>query len=233
MVAKKNKAQMLSSPQKKLALVLIVVFTLGLAGAIGYSSYLDDKGQQAATAKSSKSTDTQKNASASNEPGQKKPADNAKNTGSTNADLSKTKKDKITISTAKGDIQLEVYPEIMPVTVGNFEKLINSKFYDGLTFHRVLDWVTQGGDPKGNGSGGPGWTIKLETSPLLKNTRGAVAMARSNDPDSAGSQFYILKKDAPWLDGKYAVFGRVIKGMEIVDQIKQGDKMQKVVLVKR
>jgi len=127
---------------------------------------------------------------------------------------------------------LEVYPELMPITVGNFEKLVISKFYDGLTFHRVEDWVIQGGDPKGNGTGGPGWTIKLETNPLLKNTRGALAMARSSDPDSAGSQFYILKKDASSLDGQYAVFGRVIKGMDIVDHIKPGDKMQKVVMVK-
>lgn len=135
---------------------------------------------------------------------------------------------KVNIKTAKGDIVLELYPDLMPVTVGNFEKLVKSNFYNGLTFHRVEDWVIQGGDPQGNGMGGPGWTIPLETNPKLKNVRGALAMARSQDPNSAGSQFYILKKDASWLDGQYAVFGKVIKGMEVVDQIKKGDKMESV-----
>jgi len=134
----------------------------------------------------------------------------------------------ITIQTSIGSIILEVYPKQMPITVENFVKLVNSNFYNGLTFHRVEDWVIQGGDPQGNGKGGPGWTIPLEISPELKNVRGAVAMARSQDPNSAGSQFYILKKDASWLDGNYAVFGKVVKGMEIVDQIKPGDKMELV-----
>lgn len=134
----------------------------------------------------------------------------------------------VTVQTTKGDVTMEVYPDKMPVTVGNFEKLVKSDFYKGLTFHRVEDWVIQGGDPKGNGNGGPGWTIPLEISPDLKNERGAVAMARSQDPDSAGSQFYILKKDAAGLNGQYAVFGRVIQGMDVVDQIKAGDKMESV-----
>jgi peptidyl-prolyl cis-trans isomerase B (cyclophilin B) len=134
----------------------------------------------------------------------------------------------VTMQTTKGDLAIEIYPKKMPVTVANFEKLVQSKFYNGLSFHRVEDWVIQGGDPKGNGSGGPGWTIPLETSPDLKNIRGAVVMARSQDPDSAGSQFYILKKDASWLDGQYAVFGRVIIGMDTVDQIRTGDKMELV-----
>ncbi|OPY57287.1 MAG: putative peptidyl-prolyl cis-trans isomerase [Pelotomaculum sp. PtaU1.Bin035] len=131
----------------------------------------------------------------------------------------------VTIETSKGQIILEVYPKMMPITVGNFDKLIKSNFYDGLTFHRVEDWVIQGGDPKGNGTGGPGWTIPLEINPTLKNTRGALAMARSSNPNSAGSQFYILKKDASWLDGQYAVFGNVIEGMDVVDKIEVGDKM--------
>ncbi|HHY12976.1 MAG TPA: peptidylprolyl isomerase [Firmicutes bacterium] len=134
----------------------------------------------------------------------------------------------ITIDTAKGQIVLEVYPDLMPITVANFDKLVQSGFYNGLKFHRVEDWVTQGGDPKGNGTGGPGWSIKLETNPQLKNLRGMVAMARAMDPDSAGSQFYILKKDASWLDGQYAVFGKVIQGMDVVDQIQKGDIMQTV-----
>jgi cyclophilin family peptidyl-prolyl cis-trans isomerase len=134
----------------------------------------------------------------------------------------------ITIETAKGLIVLEIYPELAPVTVGNFEKLVKAQFYDGLKFHRVEHWVIQGGDPKGNGTGGPGWTIPLEIAPDLKNERGSLAMARSSQPDSAGSQFYILKVDAPWLDGQYAVFGKVIEGMDVVDQIQIGDVMESV-----
>lgn len=134
----------------------------------------------------------------------------------------------VTVQTTKGPVVFEVYPNKMPVTVGNLEKLIGSNFYDGLTFHRVADWVIQGGDPLGNGTGGPGWTIPLEINQELKNVRGAVAMARSTDPNSAGSQFYILKKDMPSLDGQYAVFGKVINGMEVVDQIQIGDKMETV-----
>jgi cyclophilin family peptidyl-prolyl cis-trans isomerase len=134
----------------------------------------------------------------------------------------------VTVQTAKGNIVMELYPEKMPITVENFLKLTNSGFYDGLAFHRVEHWVVQGGDPKGNGSGGPGWTIELETHPELKNVRGAVAMARTAVPDSAGSQFYILKTDAPWLDGQYAVFGQVTEGMDVVDQMAGGDKMNGV-----
>ncbi|MEW6524133.1 MAG: peptidylprolyl isomerase [Bacillota bacterium] len=130
-----------------------------------------------------------------------------------------------TITTERGNIVVEVYPTLMPKTVANFQKLVNRKFYDGLAFHRVEEWVVQGGDPAGDGSGGPGWSIKLEVHPELKNVRGALAMARSTHPDSAGSQFYILKDDAEWLDGHYAVFGKVISGMEVVDQLEEGDRM--------
>ncbi len=135
---------------------------------------------------------------------------------------------KFTVQTAKGPVVIEVYPNKMPITIGNFEKLLSSNFYDGLTFHRVEDWVIQGGDPQGDGTGGPGWTIPLELNDDFKNVRGAVAMARSQDPDSAGSQFYILKKDAPALDGQYAVFGKVIEGMDVVDQIEAGDQIESV-----
>lgn len=134
----------------------------------------------------------------------------------------------VIINTTRGQIVLEVYPDLMPITVTNFDKLVLSGFYNGLTWHRVLDWVIQGGDPKGDGTGGSGQTIKLETNPQLKNVLGAVAMARSSDPNSASSQFYILKQDQPSLDGQYAVFGKVIKGMDVVDQIQQGDKMLSV-----
>jgi peptidyl-prolyl cis-trans isomerase B (cyclophilin B) len=133
-----------------------------------------------------------------------------------------------TITTGRGDIVVEVYPALMPVTVANFQRLVGARFFDGLTFHRVEDWVVQGGDPEGDGTGGPGWTIPLETHPELRNVRGALAMARAMHPDSAGSQFYILRQDAPGLDGQYAVFGRVISGMEVVDQLVAGDIKQTV-----
>jgi len=135
---------------------------------------------------------------------------------------------KIFIDTARGQIVMDVYPDRMPVTAVNFDKLVKSGFYNGLKFHRVEDWVIQGGCPAGNGTGGPGWKIKLETNPQLKNVRGALAMARSMDPDSAGSQFYILKKDASWLNGQYAVFGMVVQGMDVVDSIRIGDVMKTV-----
>lgn len=131
----------------------------------------------------------------------------------------------VLIKTAKGDMVAELRPDLMPITVKNFLKLVDMKFYDNLKFHRVEDWVIQGGDPVGNGTGGPGWEIKLETNPSLKNIKYCIAMARSSNPDSAGSQFYILKKDTPSLDGQYAVFGNIIKGQDIVDKIKIGDKI--------
>lgn len=132
------------------------------------------------------------------------------------------------IHTSRGEIRGELRGDLMPLTVANFVKLAQRGFYDGLTFHRVEDWVTQGGDPKGTGAGGPGYAIPLETSADLKNVRGAVAMARTRVPDSAGSQFYILKADAPHLDGEYAVFGRVTEGLDVVDRIARGDTMQSV-----
>ena len=136
------------------------------------------------------------------------------------------------IQTSKGTIKVSLENKKMPITVGNFTKLINSGFYNGLNFHRVEDWVIQGGDPNGNGSGGSDETITLETSPDLKNIRGALAMARSTDPNSASSQFYILKSDASWLDGQYAVFGNVITGMELVDKMEIGDKILSIKIVK-
>ena len=136
----------------------------------------------------------------------------------------------VRIETNKGPIVMDIYGKLMPVTVANFKKLAGSGFYDGLTWHRVENWVVQTGDPAGTGSGGSGERIKLETSPELKNVRGAVAMARSSDRNSATSQFYILRTDANWLDGDYAVFGRVIEGMDVVDQLVQGDTMIKVTI---
>ncbi len=123
------------------------------------------------------------------------------------------------------EIEIELYPEIAPISCENFEKLVNDCFYDGLTFHRVISgFMIQGGCPKGNGTGGPGWHIKGEFAANgvkndLKHTRGVLSMARAQAPDSAGSQFFIMHADAPHLDGQYAAFGKVVSGMEVVDEI--------------
>ena len=122
-------------------------------------------------------------------------------------------------------IEIELYPEIAPKTVENFEKLVNSGFYDGLTFHRVIPgFMIQGGCPKGNGTGGPGYSIKGEFAANgvkndLKHRRGVISMARSMMPNSAGSQFFIMHADSPHLDGQYAAFGSVISGIEVIDKI--------------
>ena len=124
-----------------------------------------------------------------------------------------------------GIIKAELYPEIAPITVENFVKLTKQGFYDGLIFHRVIaGFMIQGGDPTGTGMGGPGHTIKGEfrnngVVNNIKHERGVLSMARSMMPNSAGSQFFIMHKTSPHLDGQYAAFGRVIEGMEVVDQI--------------
>jgi len=130
-----------------------------------------------------------------------------------------------------GDIVIEFYPADAPKTVDNFVKLAKKGFYDGVTFHRREEnFVIQGGDPKGNGTGGPGYTIPAEFN-KQKHVRGAVAMARTQDPNSAGSQFYICLAPANFLDGQYTVFGIVTKGMDVVDKVKVGDKMKTVKIV--
>ena len=119
----------------------------------------------------------------------------------------------------------ELYPDIAPQSVGNFIALANSGFYDGLIFHRVIPgFMIQGGDPKGTGMGGPGYTIKGEfvingVKNPLKHTYGVLSMARSMMPDSAGSQFFIMTSDSPHLDGQYAAFGKVLEGMEVADSV--------------
>ena len=124
-----------------------------------------------------------------------------------------------------GVIKAELYPEIAPITVENFVKLTQQGFYDGLIFHRVIPgFMIQGGDPTGTGMGGPGHTIKGEFKMNgvvnnIKHERGVLSMARSMMPNSAGSQFFIMHKNAPHLDGQYAAFGRVIEGIEVVDEI--------------
>ena len=122
-------------------------------------------------------------------------------------------------------IKVELYPEVAPNTVLNFISLVQKGFYDGLTFHRVIPgFMIQGGDPEGAGTGGPGYTIRGEFSSNgfknnIKHETGVISMARSNNPDSAGSQFFIMVKNAPQLDGEYAAFGKVIEGMETVNEI--------------
>ncbi len=132
----------------------------------------------------------------------------------------------VTITMENGDvIRAELYPEIAPQSVRNFISLINRKFYDGVIFHRVIrGFMIQGGDPLGNGTGGPGYCIKGEFSSngfpnSLKHTAGVLSMARTMVPDSAGSQFFIMHKDAPHLDGEYAAFGKVTEGMDAVNAI--------------
>ncbi len=126
-----------------------------------------------------------------------------------------------------GDIKAELYPEIAPNTVNNFISLANSGFYNNLKFHRIIKgFMIQGGDPEGNGTGGPGYSIEGEFTSngfanSLKHTKGVLSMARAQDPNSAGSQFFIMTGDAQHLDGDYAAFGKVISGLDIVEEIEK------------
>ena len=134
----------------------------------------------------------------------------------------------VTMETNKGTIRFTLLPQWAPKTCENFTTLIGKKFYDSLKFHRVVPgFVIQGGDPAGNGSGGPGYTIKAEFS-SRKHLLGSVAMARTPDPDSAGSQFYICLNALPSLDGQYTVFGQVFEGQDVVNGIAVGDSMKSV-----
>ena len=143
--------------------------------------------------------------------------------------INRTKNKIASIKTNKGEIKFELFEDKAPVTSKNFIELANAGFYNGLKFHRyVPGFVIQGGDPKGDGTGSSGKTIKLEINNELKHIKGAVAMARSQDPDSASSQFYITLAETPNLDGQYAVFGKVIEGMDVVMQLRQGDVMKDV-----
>jgi len=156
------------------------------------------------------------------------------------------------LQTDKGDILLELRPDKAPVTVANFVTLAEGTnpyvkdeykgkaFYDGLTFHRVVskatgaqnDFVIQGGDPLGNGQGGPGYQFKNEISDL-KHTKGALSMARENKPDTNGSQFFITLTDTPFLDGQYSVFGYTVKGFDVVQKIRKGDTIKKVSIIRK
>jgi peptidylprolyl isomerase/peptidyl-prolyl cis-trans isomerase B (cyclophilin B) len=142
----------------------------------------------------------------------------------------RAKQSQIRISTDKGDILFEFFPEDAPLHTAAFMKLTEAGYYDGLTFHRVEPgFVVQGGDPDGDGTGGPGYRLKAEFNDK-PHLRGTVAMARSSNPDSAGSQFYICLADARFLDNNYTVFGQMIDGFETLDAIRRGDVMNKVTI---
>ena len=134
-----------------------------------------------------------------------------------------------TIETPRGTIKLELFADKTPKTVANFEKLAKKGFYDGLTFHRVIaDFMIQGGCPIGNGTGGPGYTFEDEFVPELRHDGpGTLSMANAG-PNTNGSQFFITHVACPWLDGKHTVFGKVLEGQDVVNAVRQGDKMLKV-----
>jgi peptidyl-prolyl cis-trans isomerase B (cyclophilin B) len=136
---------------------------------------------------------------------------------------------KVTIETGKGTIELELFPQHAPKTVNNFVFLAEEGFYDGVTFHRVIsEFMIQGGDPTGSGRGGPGYRFEdeFDDNPL-RHERGVISMANAG-PDTNGSQFFITHAPQPHLDGRHTVFGRVVKGQDVVDAVEQGDPMVKV-----
>ena len=138
----------------------------------------------------------------------------------------------IVIHTAKGDIELELFEDDAPNTVANFLYLAGRGFYNGLTFHRVIeDFMIQGGCPEGTGRGGPGYTFDDEFS-SRKHARGVISMANAG-PRTNGSQFFITHIETPWLNGKHTVFGRVVKGIEVVDAIAQGDKINSIEITRK
>lgn len=136
-----------------------------------------------------------------------------------------------TIQTSKGNIELELTPDKTPVTVANFVNLAQHGFYNGVTFHRVInDFMIQGGDPTGTGAGGPGYRFEDEFDSSLRHTGPGVLSMANAGPGTNGSQFFITHVATPWLDGKHSVFGKVIKGQDVVNSIKQGDKIEKVTI---
>lgn len=136
----------------------------------------------------------------------------------------------VVIETDLGSIKIQLLPDVAPNTVANFKVLANNGYYDGIIFHRVISgFMAQGGDPTGTGTGGPGYKIDAEFN-ATKHVRGTVAMARTADPNSAGSQFYICFGPQPHLDRQYTVFGQVVEGMDVVDQVKNGTVMNRVTL---
>jgi len=140
---------------------------------------------------------------------------------------------KALFETEVGEINIEFFSEDAPNTVKNFTKLISDGFYDGLAFHRVIpDFMIQGGCPNGNGMGGPGYNFKDEFHPNLKHDKPGVLSMANAGPNTNGSQFFITHLPTPWLDGKHSVFGNVIEGQSIVDSISNGDKIQKIEIIR-
>ena len=130
--------------------------------------------------------------------------------------------------TSRGPIRVELAPDKAPLTVANFVNLAKRGFYDGLSFHRVIDdFMVQGGCPEGSGRGGPGYRFEDETNNGLRHDRGVQSMANAG-PNTNGSQFFITHVPTPWLDGKHTVFGKVVEGIEVVDAVKQGDKINSI-----
>ena len=202
----------------KLILVTIIMTSLILVGC-GTSKSTTNKTEEKDTTSSSESSDT--------------------NSSEANKSLPLAT---ITVE-GYGVIEAELYPEIAPNTVNNFIDLSNKGFYNNLKFHRIIkDFMIQGGDPKGNGTGGPGYSIEGEFTSngfanSLKHTKGILSMARAQDPNSAGSQFFIMTKEASQLDGNYAAFGKVISGLDVIDKIENvktdsNDKPKEDVVIK-
>jgi peptidyl-prolyl cis-trans isomerase B (cyclophilin B) len=136
-----------------------------------------------------------------------------------------------TIDTDKGTIRLQLHDDKVPKTCANFEKLAAKGFYDGLLFHRVIaDFMVQAGCPQGSGTGGPGYTFADEFHPDLKHEGPGVLSMANAGPNTNGSQFFITHVATPWLDGKHSIFGKVLAGQDVVDAIRQGDKMKKVTI---
>ena len=147
------------------------------------------------------------------------------------SEIMRDKNDIAIIETSKGVIKFELYEDKTPISTSNFIELVQSGFYEGLTFHKVVpDTLIQGGDPTGTGNGGSNKTIPLEIHPDLRHTMGAVGMAHARDPDSASSQFYITLSPQPRMDSNYAVFGQVIEGQDVVSRIRIGDTMLSITI---
>ena len=158
-------------------------------------------------------------------PTSKSPSAQSKSAANLEVDSNGLSKAKATIKTVHGNITFKFYPKEAPNTVTRIIELVEQGFYNGLTFHRVIpNFVIQGGDPQGNGTGGSGKNLKAEFN-KIQHIKGAVAMARAQDPDSADSQFYIALSTLPHLDNKYTVFGQMIDGFDILEKIAKGDKM--------
>lgn len=137
----------------------------------------------------------------------------------------------VSLETTKGTIQLELTPDKTPITVANFVNLVQRGYYDGIVFHRVIeDFMVQGGDPDGRGSGGPGYEFEDEFDSTLKHTAPGILSMANRGPRTNGSQFFITHVPTPWLDGKHTVFGKVTSGQDVVNQIAQGDKIVKATI---